>query len=87
MNVLEVKFIGDGDALEHIVDKQEGMNSSHVPSPACIFVFVSVRLTTLSRCLCSTTRCAEQKWLRPEDGDVEEPCKTKGSRGNGTRRG
>lgn len=28
MNVLEVKFIGDGDALEHIVDKQEGMFNS-----------------------------------------------------------
>lgn len=27
MSVLEVKFIGDGDALEHIVDKQEGMCS------------------------------------------------------------
>lgn len=24
MSVLEVKFIGDGDVLEHIVDKQEG---------------------------------------------------------------
>lgn len=29
MNVLEVKFIGDGDALEHIVDKREGMDVSH----------------------------------------------------------
>ncbi|XP_075876779.1 origin recognition complex subunit 2 [Nelusetta ayraudi] len=28
MNVLEVKFIGDEDALEHIVDKQEGVQSS-----------------------------------------------------------
>ncbi|KAI4809544.1 hypothetical protein KUCAC02_018419 [Chaenocephalus aceratus] len=28
MSVLEVKFIGDGDALEHIVDKQEGVPSS-----------------------------------------------------------
>lgn len=28
MNVLEVKFIGDEDALEHIVDKQEGMDDS-----------------------------------------------------------
>ncbi|XP_030259626.1 origin recognition complex subunit 2 isoform X2 [Sparus aurata] len=28
MSVLEVKFIGDGDALEHIVDKQEGVQSS-----------------------------------------------------------
>ncbi|XP_070830341.1 origin recognition complex subunit 2 [Chaetodon trifascialis] len=27
MSVLEVKFIGDGDALEHIVDKQEGVQS------------------------------------------------------------
>lgn len=26
MNVLEVKFIGDEDVLEHIVDKQEGMD-------------------------------------------------------------
>ncbi|KAM4551473.1 origin recognition complex subunit 2 [Odontesthes bonariensis] len=28
MSVLEVKFIGDGDVLEHIVDKQEGVQSS-----------------------------------------------------------
>ncbi|XP_041660335.1 origin recognition complex subunit 2 [Cheilinus undulatus] len=28
MSVLEVKFIGDGDALEHIVDKQEGGQSN-----------------------------------------------------------
>uniref|UniRef100_A0A3Q3X701 Origin recognition complex subunit 2 n=1 Tax=Mola mola TaxID=94237 RepID=A0A3Q3X701_MOLML len=28
MDVLEVKFIGDGDALEHIVDKHEGVQSS-----------------------------------------------------------
>ncbi|XP_029310163.1 origin recognition complex subunit 2 isoform X2 [Cottoperca gobio] len=28
MSVLEVKFIGDGDALEHIVDKQEGVQSN-----------------------------------------------------------
>lgn len=28
MNVLEVKFVGDGDALEHIVDKQEGLFNS-----------------------------------------------------------
>ncbi|XP_028283056.1 origin recognition complex subunit 2 [Parambassis ranga] len=28
MSVLEVKFIGDGDVVEHIVDKQEGMQSS-----------------------------------------------------------
>lgn len=27
MSVLEVKFIGDGDVLEHIVDKQEGMDA------------------------------------------------------------
>ncbi|XP_063317750.1 origin recognition complex subunit 2 [Pelmatolapia mariae] len=27
MSVLEVKFIGDGDVLEHIVDKQEGAQS------------------------------------------------------------
>ncbi|XP_030608147.1 origin recognition complex subunit 2 [Archocentrus centrarchus] len=27
MSVLEVKFIGDGDVLEHIVDKQEGVQS------------------------------------------------------------
>lgn len=26
MDVLEVKFIGDADALEHIVDKREGMD-------------------------------------------------------------
>lgn len=26
---MEVKFIGDGDALEHIVDKREGMGGSH----------------------------------------------------------
>lgn len=33
MNVLEVKFIGDEDALEHIVDKQEGMDDcSCVPA-------------------------------------------------------
>nr|XP_040027560.1 origin recognition complex subunit 2 [Gasterosteus aculeatus aculeatus] len=28
MSVLEVKFIGDGDALQHIVDKQEGVQSN-----------------------------------------------------------
>ncbi|XP_044223907.1 origin recognition complex subunit 2 [Thunnus albacares] len=28
MSVLEVKFIGDGDVLEHIVDKQEGVQSN-----------------------------------------------------------
>ncbi|CAJ1071611.1 origin recognition complex subunit 2 isoform X1 [Xyrichtys novacula] len=28
MSVLEVKFIGDGDALEHIVDKQEAVQSN-----------------------------------------------------------
>ncbi|MED6255777.1 hypothetical protein ATANTOWER_014943 [Ataeniobius toweri] len=28
MSVLEVKFVGDGDVLEHIVDKQEGVQSS-----------------------------------------------------------
>ncbi|XP_058491870.1 origin recognition complex subunit 2 isoform X1 [Solea solea] len=28
MSVLEVKFIGDGDVVEHIVDKQEGVQSS-----------------------------------------------------------
>uniref|UniRef100_A0A3P8U618 Origin recognition complex subunit 2 n=1 Tax=Amphiprion percula TaxID=161767 RepID=A0A3P8U618_AMPPE len=28
MSVLEVKFIGDGDVLEHIVDKQEGTDTS-----------------------------------------------------------
>ncbi|KAG7227351.1 hypothetical protein INR49_000356 [Caranx melampygus] len=28
MSVLEVKFVGDGDVLEHIVDKQEGLQSS-----------------------------------------------------------
>lgn len=28
MDVLEVKFIGDEDALEHIVDKQEGMDAT-----------------------------------------------------------
>lgn len=32
MNVLEVKFIGDGDALEHIVDRREGMDVSHSPA-------------------------------------------------------
>uniref|UniRef100_A0A4W6C5D7 Origin recognition complex subunit 2 n=1 Tax=Lates calcarifer TaxID=8187 RepID=A0A4W6C5D7_LATCA len=30
MSVLEVKFIGDGDVLEHIVDKQEGVQSNGV---------------------------------------------------------
>ncbi|KAK6311278.1 hypothetical protein J4Q44_G00193330 [Coregonus suidteri] len=29
MSVLEVRFVGDGDALEHIVDKQEGVRGSH----------------------------------------------------------
>ena len=33
MSVLEVKFIGDGDALEHIVDKREGMDNSYFTSP------------------------------------------------------
>lgn len=30
MSVLEVKFIGDTDVLEHIVDKQEGMDDTYV---------------------------------------------------------
>lgn len=84
MNALEVKFIGDGDALEHIVDKQEGTDNSYVPSPAYVFLFGSVWLTAVSHCRCSTTRCAEQKWVRSEDGDVEEPGGTTVSRGNGT---
>lgn len=38
MDVLEVKFIGDGDALEHIVDKREGMGGSHCSSASdCLF--------------------------------------------------
>lgn len=40
MSVLEVKFIGDGDALEHIVDKQEG--NRHFISPAFIFLFMNM---------------------------------------------
>lgn len=28
MSVLEVRFIGDGDVVEHIVDKQEGRYTS-----------------------------------------------------------
>lgn len=42
MNVLEVKFIGDGDALEHIVDKQEGMDSSYIPLRAEMCLFISM---------------------------------------------
>lgn len=43
MNVLEVKFIGDEDALEHIVDKQEGIDDSlrmfgHHPNMASLSV-------------------------------------------------
>uniref|UniRef100_A0A673WUA5 Origin recognition complex subunit 2 n=1 Tax=Salmo trutta TaxID=8032 RepID=A0A673WUA5_SALTR len=29
MSLLEVRFVGDGDALEHIVDKQEDVQGSH----------------------------------------------------------
>ncbi|XP_034147345.1 origin recognition complex subunit 2 isoform X1 [Esox lucius] len=29
MSVLEVRFVGDGDALEHIVDKQEGLRTNN----------------------------------------------------------
>lgn len=43
MSVLEVKFIGDGDALEHIVDKQEG--NRHFISPALIFLFMNMYIT------------------------------------------
>lgn len=35
MSVLEVKFVGDGDVLEHIVDKQEGMDCVSVPEQVC----------------------------------------------------
>lgn len=41
MNVLEVKFIGDGDALEHIVDKQEGKDRSHFAPPVEVCVLES----------------------------------------------
>lgn len=42
MSVLEVKFIGDGDALEHIVDKQEGNDNRHFTSLALIFLFMNM---------------------------------------------
>lgn len=38
-----MKFIGDGDALEHIVDKREGMDDSHCSASECLFF--SWRLT------------------------------------------
>ncbi|CAF97668.1 unnamed protein product, partial [Tetraodon nigroviridis] len=40
--VLEVKFIGDGDALEHIVDKREGMD---LRSESCYVLVFSQFLT------------------------------------------
>lgn len=30
-----MKFVGDGDVLEHIVDKQEGMSCVSVPEQVC----------------------------------------------------
>lgn len=79
MNVLEVKFIGDGDALEHIVDKQEGKDSSHVAPPVQVF---SVYYKVAKNVLCVTTRCAEQQRVRSEDGDVEDPGWTTSQRGH-----
>lgn len=37
MNVLEVKFIGDDDVLEHIVDKREGLGLSRSSARAFVF--------------------------------------------------
>lgn len=36
MDVLEVKFIGDADALEHIVDKREGVDVRHTSADAFV---------------------------------------------------
>lgn len=47
-------------------------------------LFISMWLTSLSHCLCVTTRRAEQQWARSEDGDVEVPSWTTGQRGYGT---
>lgn len=79
MNVLEVKFIGDGDALEHIVDKQEGKDSSHFAPPVQVF---SVNYKVAKYVFCVTTRCAEQQRVRSEDGDVEDPSWTTSQRGH-----
>ncbi|XP_022063301.1 origin recognition complex subunit 2 [Acanthochromis polyacanthus] len=41
MSVLEVKFVGDGDVLEHIVDKQEAVQSSSSSSAQRMVKFKS----------------------------------------------
>lgn len=47
MSALEVKFIGDGDVLEHIVDKQEGTCSKVCTSAAEVSLLMSWCLTSL----------------------------------------
>lgn len=70
MNVLEVKFIGDGDALEHIVDKREGMDLSHSPARVC-FCFYRV-----ANCCCVCV-CVEYKDAQSNSGAVQKMVKLK----------
>lgn len=49
MDVLEVKFIGDGDALEHIVDKREGMGGSHWSSDSECLFFLALTVPVYSQ--------------------------------------
>lgn len=66
MNVLEVKFIGDDDVLEHIVDKREGMDLSR--SSASAFVF-SESLTVAV--------CIKNKDVQSKSGAVQKMVKLK----------
>lgn len=66
MNVLEVKFIGDDDVLEHIVDKREGMDLSR--SSASAFVF-SESLTVAV--------CIQNKDVQSNSGAVQKMVKLK----------
>lgn len=66
MNVLEVKFIGDDDVLEHIVDKREGMDLSR--SSASAFV-VSESLTVAV--------CIKYKDVQSNSGAVQKMVKLK----------
>lgn len=65
MDVLEVKFIGDGDVLEHIVDKREGMGGSHCSSASeCSFSWwLTVPVYTKNKDVQSHSR-AVQKMVR-----------------------
>lgn len=66
MSVLEVKFIGDRDALEHIVDKREGMDVRH--SSAQVFCF-SESLTV--------AMCIKNKDVQSSSGAVEKIVRLK----------